>query len=50
MIRKTLTILSFVGLLLSVGLWGVSYLRVYILLGSKYSVGTQRTDRSAPDT
>ena len=39
MIRKTLTILSLIGLLLSVGLWGASYLRVYILLGSKYSVG-----------
>ena len=26
MIRKTLTILSLIGLLLSVGLWGVSYL------------------------
>ena len=25
MIRKTLTILSLIGLLLSVGLWGVSY-------------------------
>ncbi len=29
MIRKTLTILSLIGLLLSVGLWGVSYLRVH---------------------
>ncbi len=28
MIRKTLTILSLVGLLLSVGLWGVSYWNV----------------------
>ncbi len=28
MIRKTLTILSLVGLLLSVGLWGVSYFNV----------------------
>ncbi len=27
MIRKTLTILSLIGLLLSVGLWGVSYFR-----------------------
>ncbi len=25
MLRKTLTILSLIGLLLSVGLWGVSY-------------------------
>ncbi len=25
MLRKTLTILSFLGLLLSAGLWGVSY-------------------------
>ncbi len=28
MLRKTLTILSLIGLLLSVGLWGVSYLNV----------------------
>ena len=28
MIRKSLTILSLIGLLLSVGLWGVSYYRV----------------------
>ena len=27
MLRKTLTILSLMGLLLSVGLWGVSYLQ-----------------------
>ena len=29
MLRKTLTILSLVGLLLSVGLWGVSYFNFY---------------------
>jgi hypothetical protein len=29
MIRKTLTIFSLIGLLLSAGLWGVSYLNVY---------------------
>ena len=28
MIRKTLTILSLIGLLLSVGLWGVSYCNI----------------------
>ncbi len=28
MLRKTLTILSLMGLLLSVGLWGVSYFRM----------------------
>ena len=28
MIRKTLTILSLIGLLLCVGLWGVSYLNI----------------------
>ena len=28
MLRKTLTILSLIGLLLSWGLWGVSYLNV----------------------
>ena len=28
MLRKTLTILSLIGLLLSVGLWGVSYVRI----------------------
>ncbi len=34
MIRKTLTILSLLGLLLSVGLWGVSYYRVMLVLPS----------------
>ena len=29
MIRKTLTILSLIGLVLSVGLWGVSYLNIF---------------------
>ena len=33
MIRKTLTILSLIGLLLSVGLWGVSYFQ----WGSRFS-------------
>ena len=28
MIRKTLTIISLIGLLLSLGLWGASYLHV----------------------
>ena len=32
MLRKTLTILSLVGLLLSVGLWGVSYWNLMVLL------------------
>ncbi len=31
MIRKTLTILSLIGLLLSVGLWGVSYWHPYFI-------------------
>ncbi|MCH8913466.1 MAG: hypothetical protein IIA33_07845 [Planctomycetes bacterium] len=30
MLRRTLTILSLIGLLLSVGLWGVSYFRFYV--------------------
>ena len=34
MIRKTLTILSLIGLLLSVGLWGASYYRVLLVLPS----------------
>ena len=34
MIRKTLTTLSLLGLLLSVGLWGVSYLRFGFFLDS----------------
>ena len=32
MLRRTLTILSFIGLLLSVGLWGVSYSDVFYYL------------------
>ena len=32
MLRKTLTILSLIGLLLSVGLWGVSYLNIAIVV------------------
>ena len=35
MIRKTLTILSLIGLLLSVGLWGVSYWQVGFILPPK---------------
>ena len=34
MLRKTLTILSLIGLLLSVGLWGVSYFRFYCHTGT----------------
>ena len=41
MIRKTLTILSFVGLLLSVGLWGASYLNIG-RRGQKYTWGITR--------
>ncbi len=33
MLRKTLTILSLIGLLLSVGLWGVSYLKPVSCVG-----------------
>lgn len=36
MIRKTLTILSLLGLLLSVGAWGVSYLNIGCLVGGKH--------------
>ena len=35
MLRKTLTILSLIGLLLSVGLWGVSYFN-FCYCGTKY--------------
>jgi len=39
MIRKTLTILSLIGLLLSVGLWGASYWRIkYRMNRSQFSV------------
>ena len=41
MLRKTLTILSLIGLLLSVGLWGVSYFRSH--------VGLPAADRVALD-
>ncbi len=34
MLRRALTILSLIGLLLSVGLWGVSYYRVMLVLPS----------------
>ncbi len=34
MIRKTLTIVSLIGLLLSVGLWGVSYWNIHCFSGS----------------
>ena len=37
MIRKTLTILSLIGLLLSVGLWGVSYLRISYVKGPRWN-------------
>ena len=30
MLRRTLTVLSLIGLLLRVGLWGVSYFRFYV--------------------
>ncbi len=38
MLRKTLTILSFLGLLLSTGLWGVSYLSdiSYLAMSDNY--------------
>ncbi len=36
MIRKTLTILSLIGLLLSVGLWGVSYWRIGYFLENRH--------------
>ena len=42
MIRRTLTILSLIGLLLSAGLWGVSYLRVWIFLGGSCSLGARK--------
>ncbi len=38
MIRKTLTILSLIGLLLSVGLWGASYFDIHYT----YSVSERR--------
>ena len=42
MFRKTLTILSLIGLLLSVGLWGVSYWNVSVLIDrSSYRVLAQ---------
>ncbi|MCH8913595.1 MAG: hypothetical protein IIA33_08530, partial [Planctomycetes bacterium] len=37
MLRKTLTILSLIGLLLSVGLWGVSYFQWGIIV-NRYSL------------
>ena len=39
MIRKTLTILSLLGLLLSVGLWGVSYLNLFYF-GTQHNLNT----------
>ena len=36
MIRKTLTIFSLIGLLLSVGLWGVSYLSVEYISSQQF--------------
>ncbi len=41
MIRKTLTILSLLGLLLSVGLWGASYWNIRHR-GQKYTCGIKR--------
>lgn len=42
MLRRTLTILSLVGLLLSVGLWGISYFTIwYFAPNAKYSVHLQ---------
>ncbi len=42
MIRKTLTVFSLIGLLLSVGLWGVSYWNVGVLVDrSSYYVMAQ---------
>ena len=44
MLRKTLTILSLIGLLLSVGLWGVSYLDlVYFRRTARPAVGFPTT-------
>ncbi len=43
MIRKTLTILSLVGLLLSVGLWGVSYFFYSFKVGIDESLMIRRT-------
>ena len=37
MIRKTLTILSLIGLLLSVGLWGASYFNIWYFAVDPYS-------------
>jgi len=39
MLRKTLTILSLLGLLLSVGLWGVSYINLFYV-GPQHNVNT----------
>ncbi len=42
MLRKTLTILSLLGLLFSVGLWGVSYFNIwYFAPNAKYNVQLQ---------
>ncbi len=43
MIRKSLTILSFVGLLLSVGLWGVSYLNISLARAAPRNAKHQRS-------
>ena len=39
MLRKTLTILSLIGLLTSLGLWGVSYLNLFYL-GTQHNLNT----------
>ena len=41
MLRKTLTILSLIGLLLSVGLWGVSYCP-FLYFGNRFLLGMSR--------
>ncbi len=41
MLRKTLTILSLIGLLLSVGLWGASYFNIFLSNG-RYSMRLER--------
>ena len=41
MLRRTLTILSLLGLLLSVGLWGLSYFNIFLSNG-RYSMRLER--------
>ena len=42
MLRKTLTILSLIGLLISVGLWGVSYFNLGYITQSSYGLGLSK--------